>query len=95
MKSKTSWTAIRVSQETKEELVKLRERWTELADRMNVQLNSSTTRSGRPAKRDEIGLDQVVKKLIRFHQAHVERAKKSSEKRRKAKQERKEPCSEE
>jgi len=86
--SKTKWTAVRVSQDTKDQLEDLRQLWMDLAHRTKEVLGSDETRSGREAKRDVIGLDQVIRKLLRYHRDHANRARKSAKKRRNAKQER-------
>jgi len=88
MPAKVSWTAVRVSKDTKDQLEQLRQLWSDLVDRTKDPIGSDATRSGQEAKRDVIGLDQVIRRLIRYHQAHNERSKKSAAKRRNAKQER-------
>jgi hypothetical protein len=80
MEAKTEWTTIRVSKDTKAELEALREIWTAYADKTKVTLGTEEVRSGKEATRDVIGLDQVIRKLIRYHKDHLERVKKSARK---------------
>jgi hypothetical protein len=82
MSDKTSWTAIRVSRDTKEKLKRLRELWTDQAHRINDQIGSQATRSGQASKRDEVGFDQVVRRLILLVERHQARARKSGQKRK-------------
>jgi hypothetical protein len=77
------WTTVRVSVDTKEQLEELRDLFTEQAHRTKEPIGSDYTRSGEESKRDVIGLDQVIRKLIRYHKDHAKRAAKSSAKRRK------------
>lgn len=80
------WSTIRVSVDTKEQLEELREVFTEQAHRTKEPIGSEFTRSGEEAKRDVVGLDQVVRKLIRYYKDHAKRAAKSKSKRRKPQQ---------
>jgi len=82
MRAKTTWTAVRVSAETKGQLEELREVWMQLAHKTKESLGDDHIRSGQESKNDVIGLDQVIRKLIRFHMAHRERVKKSAAKKR-------------
>lgn len=67
------WTCLRISKDTKARLEALRETWVELANLTTEPLGSSATRSGQASRRDQIGLDQVIRRLIRLHERHAER----------------------
>lgn len=82
MAGQVSWSAVRVSADTKAQLEQLREQFIAEAHRMKEPIGSDETRSGRESKRDEIGLDQVIRKLIRSYRDHAQRAKRSAQKRR-------------
>jgi len=83
MRAQDWWTTVRVSVDTKEQLEELRELFTDQAHKMKEPIGSDYTRSGHESKRDVIGLDQVIRKLIRYYKDHQKRAAKSSSKRRK------------
>jgi hypothetical protein len=93
--SQTQWTAVRVSRDTKAKLEKLKELWTDLAHRTDDQLGSSATRSGQVSKRDEVGCDQVIRRLIILWERHQARSKKAATKRRIARLQNQESPSEE
>jgi len=82
MNGKETWTAVRVSRATKAELDSLREIWTAQSNRLDAELGSAETRSGQVSKRDEIGMDQVIRRLIILWKRHQARARKSAAKRR-------------
>ncbi len=74
MASKKEWTAVRVSKETADELRKIRETWIALAHaKMHDPLGSEYTRSFAESTKDEIGLDQVIRRLIMYWRRHAAR----------------------
>lgn len=71
------WTSIRVSVELKAELQKLRIEWVERGHILNHPLGSQQTRDGQESKRDEIGLNQVIRRLMELHRDHQRRGRSS------------------
>lgn len=75
------WVAVRVSEKTKAELERIREIWTEQGERCKNPLGSAAVRSGGESKRDMIGLDQVINRLILYWKEHGERRNRSGRRR--------------
>lgn len=77
------WTSIRVSEDTKAQLEQLRELWQEMErPQWENALGSADVRSGRISNRDQIGLDQVVRKLLAIVLDHRARAREANAKKR-------------
>lgn len=88
MSSLKRWTAVRVSLDTRKQLDELRELWQAQAE-LQDGLGTDQTRSGKESTRDEIGYDQVIRRLILLVKRHRERGKKAATV-KKAKNQRKE-----
>lgn len=78
------WSAIRVSEETKQELEAIRETWIAFQGSCKNPIDTKGTRSGAASKNDVIGLDQIIKRLAWYWRQHGERRKKSRKARRAA-----------
>lgn len=77
------WTSIRVSTKTKAMLHDLREGWIANDNCTIAELGTAICRSGQPATNGDIGLDQVVRRLIALVRLHRTRAA-SAQRRHKA-----------
>ena len=69
------WTAVRVTADTKAKLQELRELWEGMEmGALAEPLGTPKIRSGKVSKRDQTGLDQVIRRLIRLWERHTERS---------------------
>lgn len=76
--AQSDWTTIRVSKDTLRQLEACRESMREGDDKAQFPLDSPAVMSGGEDKRDRIGLDRVIRRLLADRQRHADRRKTSA-----------------